>query len=374
MLELDGITKTYGQSVALAGIGVTIEEGEFFSIVGPSGCGKSTLLRIVAGLDSPDEGSVSIDGVDVGGWEPVERGIGMVFQNYALFPHLTAAANIGFGLKGRISKEELRRRVAEIAELLELDAAMLQRRPRQLSGGQRQRVALGRALIRRPRVLLMDEPLSSADAPLRERMRSELKGFHHRAGTTTLYVTHDQREAMSMSDRMMVLDHGRAQQVGRPIDVYRRPATAFAARFVGSPGMSVWPMPVRAVDGRHRLVTVDGHPWPVQVPCPAGTECVLVGVRPERLGLRPCSEDSAVLHCTVDTIEPQGEQALVHASYRGHAVVAAVEAVAAEQLGAEVDLWLSANDLHLFAVDSGERLADGLDDVEGARAGSAVGR
>ena len=176
-----------------------------------------------------------------------------------------------------------------------------------------------------------------------------------------------------MSDRMMVLDHGRAQQVGRPIDVYRRPATDFAARFVGSPGMSVWPMPVRAADGRHRLVTVDGNPWPVQVPCPAGTEGVLVGVRPERLGLRPCSEDSAVLHCTVDTIEPQGEQALVHASYCGNAVVAAVEAAAAEQLGAEVDLWLSAGDLHLFAVDSGQRLADGRGDAEAARAGSAVG-
>lgn len=375
MLKLDGIKKTYGQNAALAGIDVDIDEGEFFSIVGPSGCGKSTLLRIVAGLDRPDSGIVSIDGVDVSSWEPVERGIGMVFQNYALFPHLTAGANIGFGLKGKLPKQELRRRVAEIADLLELDDAMLQRRPRQLSGGQRQRVALGRALIRRPRVLLMDEPLSGADALLRERMRSELKRFHERAGTTTLYVTHDQREAMSMSDRLMVLDQGRAQQVGRPIDVYRRPETAFAARFVGSPGMSVWPMATRAAaDGGALVVTVDGTSWPVDLDAVAGGGQVLVGVRPERLGLVPLSGDSVALQCSVRAIEPQGEQALIHAVHDHHEVIAAVTAEAAEAVGAQVELWLSPADVHLFSLDDGSRLPGAREVAGEGRSGVGVAR
>lgn len=373
MLALDGIKKSFGGAAALRGIDAEIEDKEFFCIVGPSGCGKSTLLRLIAGLDQPDEGKVLIDGVDVSGWEPVERGIGMVFQNYALFPHLTAAANIGFGLKGHVPKKELERRVAEIAELLELDDAMLNRRPRQLSGGQRQRVALGRALIRQPKVLLMDEPLSGADALLRERMRVELRRFHNRAGTTTLYVTHDQREAMSMSDRLMVLDHGLVQQVGRPTEIYRRPETEFAARFIGSPGMSVWPMRVSSAGGV-ALLADDGEPWPLSLTVPAGAELILAGVRPERVVLTRRSPGDVRLRCGVATIEPQGEHALLHALYGEAEIVAVIAAEAAEGLaspGNEVELWLSPDDLHLFSAETGRRLP--VTDSRSARAPADAG-
>ncbi|HET9080845.1 MAG TPA: ATP-binding cassette domain-containing protein [Trebonia sp.] len=360
MLVLDGIKKSFSGTAALQGIDVEIADKEFFCIVGPSGCGKSTLLRLVAGLDQPDEGSVLIDGIDVSGWEPVERGIGMVFQNYALFPHLTAAANIGFGLKGHVPKKELDRRVAEIAELLELDDAMLKRRPRQLSGGQRQRIALGRALIRRPKVLLMDEPLSGADALLRERMRVELRRFHNRAGTTTLYVTHDQREAMSMSDRLMVLDHGLVQQIGRPTEIYRRPETEFAARFIGSPGMSVWPVRLSSGDDGAALLSDDGEAWPLGLTVPAGTDRVLMGIRPERVALARRSPGDIRLRCGIATVEPQGEHTLVHARYGEAEIVATIATDAADRLTSQADdvveLWLSPGDLYLFHAETGRRI------------------
>ena len=372
MLRLEGITKAYGKVDALQGIDAEVEEGEFFSIVGPSGCGKSTLLRIVAGLDTQDGGTIRIDGTDVSGWEPVERSVGMVFQNYALFPHLSAANNIGFGLKGRVPKQEIRRRVEEIADLLELDGDMLRRRPRQLSGGQRQRVALGRALIRRPRILLMDEPLSGADAMLRDRMRTELRRFHDRAGTTTLYVTHDQREAMSMSDRLMVIDRGRVQQVGRPIDVYRRPRTAFAARFLGSPGMSVLPMTVAGSAGRRSVRTPDGDSWLLDADVDPGADRVLVGIRPEHLHLHRHSADAVALRCSTENIEPQGDQALLHAVHDGNEIVAALGADAAEGAGSTVELWFSPRDAHVFSHDSGERLGRraAADEPVGASNGS----
>ena len=356
MLTLEGITKSFGETAALQGIEVEIAEGEFFSIVGPSGCGKSTLLRIVAGLERPDGGRVCLENADVTTWEPTERGIGMGFQNYALFPHLSAGANIGFGLKGRVPKKELARRVQEIAELLEFDETVLKRRPRQLSGGQRQRIALGRALIRQPRVLLMDEPLSSADALLRERMRSELRRFHERAGTTTLYVTHDQREAMSMSDRLMVLDHGRVQQVGRPIEVYRRPRTEFAARFLGAPGMNVWSMAVQEESGGLVLLARDGDAWPLRTPAPQGTASVLVGIRPEQIALGPRSPADVRLRCTIGAIEPLGEQALIHAWYGDTEIVATIGNGGEERLGKDVDFWLTPSELHLFSAETGERI------------------
>ncbi len=356
-LSLEGVTKSFGGTVALAAVDVEVHDREFFSIVGPSGCGKSTLLRLVAGLERPDSGTVHIDGTDVTLWEPVERGIGMVFQNYALFPHLTAADNIGFGLKGRVGKDELRRRVAEVAELLELDKDMLARRPRQLSGGQRQRVALGRALVKRPRVLLMDEPLSGADALMRERMRAELRRFHDRAGTTTLYVTHDQREAMSMSDRIMVMDHGALHQVGRPIEVYRHPRTAFVARFIGAPGMNVWPMALTPGAGGQVPLSQDGEPWPLDVPAGHLADEVLVGVRPEHVRLAMHDELDVRLHCRLGSVEPQGEQALVHARYGQYPIVATVPADEAEDLSPALDLWLSVQDLHLFSSADGSLVA-----------------
>lgn len=356
-VELRGIHKRFGSTDALRDVNLEVGEREFFSILGPSGCGKSTLLRIIAGLERPDAGVVRIGGVDVSGREPNERGIGMVFQNYALFPHLTAADNIGFGLKGKVSKRELAARVAEIAELLDLEESMLARRPRQLSGGQRQRVALGRALIRRPPVLLMDEPLSGADALLRERMRGELRRFHERAGTTTIYVTHDQREALSMSDQLAVLDKGRVQQAGRPIDVYRSPSTVFAARFVGSPGMSTWPMRLSFADGRPRLRGLDGCSWPMPDLLETDVSEVTVGVRAERMRLEPDQNAVCRLSCHSATIEPQGETVLVRALYGQEEIVALAGVEEVGRLGADVEIWIAPEDLHVFEHATGRRLS-----------------
>jgi ABC-type sugar transport system ATPase subunit len=357
-VELYAIRKAFGATAALKEVTFEVGEGEFFSILGPSGCGKSTLLRIIAGLERPDSGVLKIGGVDVSRRSAAERGVGMVFQNYALFPHLSAAGNIGFGLKGRIPKRELASRVAEIAELLDLDHELLERRPRQLSGGQRQRVALGRALIRKPRVLLMDEPLSGADALLRERMRSDLRRFHERAATTTLYVTHDQREAMSMSDRLMVIEAGTVQQVGRPIDVYREPATAFAARFLGSPGMSLWPMKLAGNgDGNGaRLLSEAGDHWLLPGAHAYDPGTVLVGARPERIGLTPPSTAACRLQCRAATVEPQGETAVVRALYGETEVVATTGVDDAHGLAGEVEMWIEPGHLHLFSAESGLRL------------------
>lgn len=364
MLSLKRIGKSYNGTMVLRGIDLDVEQGEFFAIVGPSGCGKSTLLRIVAGLDRPDHGVISFDGVDVTDWEPLDRGVGMVFQTYALYPHLTAAANIGFGLKGRVPRRELDRRVAEVADLLQLDQGVLRRRPRQLSGGQRQRVAIGRALIRRPRLLLMDEPLSGADALLRERMRSELRRLHDQTGTTTLYVTHDQREAMSMSDRLLVLDDGSTQQIGAPIDVYRQPQTEFVARFLGTPGMSLWPMQVRTSGGAATLVGANGETWTLHEDVPDGAT-VTVGVRPERLSLARRPSDDCRLTCRWSSVEHQGEQSLLHLRHGQAEIVAVVPPDAAGGLEPEIDIWCSRQDLHLFHADTGERV-EARPPVEGA--------
>ncbi|MDA8069796.1 MAG: ABC transporter ATP-binding protein [Actinomycetota bacterium] len=355
-VELYSIRKAFGATDALNEVTFEVGEGEFFSILGPSGCGKTTLLRIIAGLERPDSGVLKLGGVDVSRRPPAERGVGMVFQNYALFPHLTAAGNIGFGLKGRVSKRELAARVGEIAELLDLDRELLGRRPRQLSGGQRQRVALGRALIRKPRVLLMDEPLSGADALLRERMRSDLRRFHERAGTTTLYVTHDQREAMSMSDRLMVIEAGSVQQVGRPIDVYREPATAFAARFLGSPGMSLWPMQLTGNGSGAKLVGEAGDHWLLPGAHGYDPGAVLVGARPERIALTPPSPAACRLQCRSATVEPHGETAVVRALYGQSEIVATTGVDDVHRFAGEVEMWVEPSSLHLFSADSGRRL------------------
>ncbi len=355
-LELHAITKAYGSTEALRGITLEVAEGEFFSILGPSGCGKSTLLRIIAGLDRPDSGVLKLGGVDVSRAQPAERSVGMVFQNYALFPHLSVADNIGFGLKGRVSKRELAAKVGEMAELLDLDPALLKRRPRQLSGGQRQRVALGRALVRRPKVLLMDEPLSGADALLRERMRADLRRFHDRAGTTTLYVTHDQREAMGMADRLMVIEKGAVQQIGRPLDVYRNPDTAFAARFLGSPGMAMWPMRVASGRDRVRLRGHDGVEWIVPGEYSGPGESVLVGARPERISLDRRGPRACRLRCRGATVEPHGETAVVRALYGDTEIVATAVIEHVARLHGELDLWIEPDHLHLFNADSGHRL------------------
>ncbi len=241
-ITFDHVTKSYDSVQPLTDVSFTIEPGEFFVLVGPSGCGKSTLLRMIAGLESITKGTLSFDNVPMNTVEPRQRDVGMVFQNYALYPHLTVFENLAFPLAIRKeSRESIAARVHEVAEILNL-SSLLERRPKQLSGGQRQRVAVGRAIIRKPRVFLFDEPLSNLDAQLRAHMRTEIRALQRNLGVTTVYVTHDQVEAMTMSDRMAILNEGVLQQVGSPAEIYDNPATPFVASFTGSPAMNLIPM------------------------------------------------------------------------------------------------------------------------------------
>ncbi|WP_068110877.1 ABC transporter ATP-binding protein [Tropicimonas marinistellae] len=237
---LKNVKKSFGAVEVIKGVDLTIESGEFCVFVGPSGCGKSTLLRMISGLEEQTSGTIEIDGKDVSNAEPSKRGIAMVFQSYALYPHLTVRDNIGFGLSlARTPKPEIKRRVEETAEILQL-GPLLDRKPKELSGGQRQRVAIGRSIVRNPKVFLFDEPLSNLDAALRSQMRIELTDLHANLGTTMIYVTHDQVEAMTMADKIVVLNGGVIEQVGSPMDLYERPATPFVAGFIGSPKMNLY--------------------------------------------------------------------------------------------------------------------------------------
>ncbi len=283
-VRLEGIAKTYagGEIAALDGVDLAIEPGSFFSILGPSGCGKTTLLRIIAGFEYPSRGRVFIGERDVTALSPRDRDIAMVFQDYALYPHMSAAQNITFNLKNRrVPKAEIETRLSETAAILGIEK-LLHKKPAQLSGGERQRVALGRAMIRKPRVFLMDEPLSNLDLKLREQMRIELGRLHQALGVTIIYVTHDQAEAMTLSTTLAVMRGGKVQQVDRPDRVYARPANSFVARFIGSPSMNLFRM--RLLDGRLRAVDAPK----ASLPAPnglglAGGREVLVGIRPHEL-------------------------------------------------------------------------------------------
>ena len=292
-LELRSIEKTFDQTQVIHGVDLQVAHGEFVVFVGPSGCGKSTLLRMIAGLDSPTGGDLLIDGQHVNEVGAADRGCAMVFQSYALYPHMTVYANMAFGLENaKVPREEIERKVNEAAKLLRLDT-LLQRRPTQLSGGQRQRVAIGRAIVRNPKIFLFDEPLSNLDAELRVSMRSELRELHQRLGATMVYVTHDQVEAMTMADKIVVLRAGRVEQVGSPQTLYEKPCNTFVAGFIGSPRMNF--MPVQSV------LALAGE-------CPQGT--VQVGIRPEHW-VRCARGEGVAL--TVKGSEYLGAQRLVHA-------------------------------------------------------------
>jgi thiamine transport system ATP-binding protein len=283
-LELRGVTKRYGETTALDDVTLDVAEGEFFTLVGPSGCGKTTTLRLVAGFESPTAGEIAFDGRPVGDAPPEARGVGVVFQSYALFPHMTVAENVGYGLRfadppGGVSRAE---RVRELLSLVDLEE-FGERDPTGLSGGQKQRVALARALAPGPRVLLLDEPMSALDARLRERLRAQVKSIQRELGVTTLYVTHDQEEALAVSDRVAVMTGGRVEQVGTPREIYRRPATRFVASFVGDNNLFRGEVVDRTDD--RVVVAVDGTPLRVDAARapPRVGETVTVGVRPERL-------------------------------------------------------------------------------------------
>jgi len=326
------VRKRYGELEVIHGVSTEVAEGEFVVIVGPSGCGKSTLLRMVAGLEPITSGEIRIGERVVNDLEPKDRDIAMVFQNYALYPHMTVYENMSYGLRiQRCSKAEIEERVQKAAAILEL-RNLLQRKPRQLSGGQRQRVAMGRAIVREPAVFLFDEPLSNLDAKLRVQMRAELQSLHRRLGTTSLYVTHDQVEAMTLARRMIVMNAGRAEQIGAPLEVYARPATTFVAGFIGSPPMNLIP---EEGDGRRRLF----------------------GVRPEHL--EPCSESQAQLVLEVDLVEPLGADTLVYGHVRnqpnGARIAARVHSSLTVSAG-RLPLHYDAANVHYFDAETGMRL------------------
>jgi ABC-type sugar transport system ATPase subunit len=329
-LALAGVRKDYGDITALRDLDLDAADGELLVLLGPSGSGKSTVLRVVAGLEEATAGSVTIGGRDVTRVAPARRNVSMVFQNYALFPHLDVAANIGFGLAARgMGRRELAERVAEAARLAGCEG-FLDRKPFRLSGGERQRVALARALARHPDVFLLDEPLSNLDAQLRAATRAELKALHQRVGGTMLYVTHDQVEALTLGDRIAVLRAGELQQVADPDGLYRRPANRFVASFVGSPPMNFLP----PGGGPFRVARDDAE----------------VGVRPEHVAV-----GTGEVHATVDVVEPAGNETYVHLSVDGHRLVARTAADVRPAVGSTMAVALK-GDLHFFDPETGGRV------------------
>ncbi len=370
-VTFDHVSKVYpGPTVAVEDLSLEVADGEFLILVGPSGCGKSTALRMVAGLEKISGGTIAVDGVAVNEIPPKDRDIAMVFQNYALYPHMTVEKNLAFGLRQRkTAKAEVARRVREVSEMLGLDE-LLHRRPGQLSGGQRQRVAMGRALVREPKAFLLDEPLSNLDAKLRVQMRAELKKLHHRLGITTLYVTHDQVEAMTLGDRIAVMSAGRLRQIGVPQDVYDHPASVFVAGFIGSP-------PMNLLRGTASAGTVSAGSFSFAREGVADGP-ITVGVRPEVF--RPAgSEPGEVprIELQVEVVEPLGDEVLVHGSVDARAAQSGAEEEDAMLLadgstrapvtvrlepgmrpGAGERLMLRADPaaVHLFEAESGDRL------------------
>lgn len=305
-LKLTQLTKTYPNGYqAIKGINLDIDDGEMIVLVGPSGCGKSTLLRMIAGLETISSGDLLIDTQKVNEFEPGERDIAMVFQNYALYPHMTVFNNMAYGLKNRkVPKDEIRKKVEEAAKLLELEY-LLERTPRELSGGQRQRVAMGRAIVRQPKVFLFDEPLSNLDAKLRVHMRLEIRRLQRRFNTTSIYVTHDQVEAMTLADRLVVLNGGHVEQVGTPIEVYERPASVFVATFIGSPAMNV--IPVNIAQGVMALP--GGQSIRLEEPYWQLFGEAQLGIRPEDLVI---NQDAEGYELVVNLIEPLGADSLIY--------------------------------------------------------------
>ena len=357
-LQFIGVRKTYPNGFqAIHGVDTAVSDGEFIVIVGPSGCGKSTLLRMVAGLERVTEGEIRIGDRRVNELEPADRNIAMVFQNYALYPHMSVFDNMAYGLRNRrTARGEIDRRVAEASRILQLED-MLDRRPNQLSGGQRQRVAMGRAIVREPEVFLFDEPLSNLDAKLRVQMRLEIKRLQRDLATTSLYVTHDQVEAMTLADRLIVMNGGVAEQIGTPLDVYREPASVFVAGFIGSPAMNFLPGTI-ADGGRSATLDGSGQALPVPPPGSASDGRITVGIRPEHL--EPAASGAASLELAVDLVEALGADSLVHGQLtgggEGPAVTVRVDGAMRVAAGDTLPLAVAAERVHFFDSGDGRRL------------------
>ncbi len=347
-LAIRNLVKRYDRTEVLHGISLDVEDGEFVVFVGPSGCGKSTTLRLIAGLEDATSGEILIGGRVVNNLEPKDRDIAMVFQNYAIYPHMTVRKNIGFGLRtSKMSTADKEARIDEVAGILGM-TDLLSRKPSQLSGGQRQRVAIGRAMVRDPAVFLFDEPLSNLDAQLRTQMRLEIKKLHQRVGNTIIFVTHDQVEAMTMADRIVIMKDGHIQQVGTPAEVYHKPANTFVARFIGAPSMNM--LSGTVANGALRLGSGevlelgleadDGHP-------------VTVGVRPEDLhpGAGP-----ALVRGPVTVREPLGHETLIYVGAEGQEVIAKADGRTPPEVGEEVTLTAALDTLHIFDAATGDAL------------------
>ena len=350
-VRIDTLYKSYGNFEVLHGVDVEIPDGEFVVLVGPSGCGKSTLLRMIAGLEGISGGTISIGDRVVNNLPPAERNIAMVFQNYALYPHKTVAANMGFALKmQRMDKREIDERVNRAAEILGLKP-YLARYPRELSGGQRQRVAMGRAIVRNPQVFLFDEPLSNLDAKLRVQMRTEIRELHQRLSTTTVYVTHDQIEAMTMADRIVVMRDGHISQIGAPLDLYDRPANTFVAGFIGSPAMNLVSGTLRRAGGGFEMTSGE-------VTFPVPDRAGLAEGRPITYGIRPEHIDIAEtgLPAKVVVVEPTGAETHVVFRLAGQEFVAVFRERHGFRPGQEVSIRPRTDMVHLFDADSGLRL------------------
>lgn len=332
-IEIVDAGKTYPGNVdAIRGINLSIADGELLVLVGPSGCGKSTLLRMIAGLETITSGTISIDGCVVNKQEPAERDIAMVFQNYALYPHMTVRQNLQYGLQNRrTARDVIGSRVAEAARILEIEP-FLDRLPRQLSGGQRQRVAMGRAIVRKPKVFLFDEPLSNLDAKLRGQMRVEIRHLQRSLGTTSVYVTHDQLEAMTLADRLVVMNGGRVEQVGHPTDLYDKPLTRFVAGFIGSPPMNILELSALPPDAAQQIAQL-------------APDVSAVGIRPEHISFDALAE-AITLEADVALIEPVGAESHIYLRHKDQTLIAAVRG--RPQVGDSILIYIPLASLHMF--------------------------
>ncbi|SMC87364.1 carbohydrate ABC transporter ATP-binding protein, CUT1 family [Desulfocicer vacuolatum DSM 3385] len=353
-LKLDQVVKKYGKTEVVHGINLDIKDKEFLVLVGPSGCGKSTLLRMVAGLEVISEGTISIGGKVVNDLAPKDRGLAMVFQNYALYPHMNVFNNMSFGLKlNKTPKTEIQERVQEVAQILGLEN-LLDRKPHELSGGQRQRVAMGRAMVRKPSVFLFDEPLSNLDAKLRIQMRAEIKRLHHRVNATIIYVTHDQVEAMTLADRIVVLRDGYIEQVGTPMELFSQPANTFVAGFIGTPPMNL--LPCKAAKKENDFVLLFEKGLEIPVPPREGGNItdgqnLVMGIRTEEIHPTEgttLAPGEARFQGTVDVVEPLGNETHIHVDLKGVKFIARCESRLVVNHQDTIEITMNLNQMHIF--------------------------
>src|SRR5262245_35291699 len=355
-VELKGVKKKYGSVEAIKNLDLSVDRGQFCALLGPSGCGKSTLLRMIAGLEAVTEGTIFIGGHDVTLVPPAQRRIAMVFQSYALYPHMTVRQNISFSLRvAKAPKDVIQKRTREVAKMLQLEE-LLDRKPAQLSGGQRQRVAIGRALVREPQVFLFDEPLSNLDAMLRVQMRVEIAKLHQELTATMIYVTHDQVEAMTLADKIVVLDRGVISQVGTPMELYQSPQNKFVASFIGSPTMNFVAARLKGAEGQNIIVDLPGgHDLTVKTRkgmSKGSASSVEVGIRPEHVELTPAGDPKASLSGTVQILERLGNATIMYVETPAGQIVVQDDGDARAHAGENVGIFLDPARVHVFTPDA----------------------